>query len=107
MGGNTALLSPEKFIIENQLLYRTSLSLKKRGKNDVKKQLVVPVKYREQLFKKAHSDMFGGHMGTTRTKQRINHNFYWPGMGKQIKVLVRGCDVCQRLGPSMTKPKLN
>ena len=28
----------------------------------------------------AHDSIFGGHLGIKKTKDRIQTNFYWPGM---------------------------
>jgi len=33
-----------------------------------------------------------------KTKKRLEQHFYWPFMSKDIKLYIRTCDVCQRLG---------
>jgi hypothetical protein len=38
----------------------------------------------------------GFHEGYQKTFQRIRANFYWKGMRRQIKVFIKGCEVCQR-----------
>ena len=33
-----------------------------------------------------------------KTKKRLEQHFYWPSMSEDIKLYIRTCDVCQRLG---------
>ena len=44
----------------------------------------------------AHDSIFGGHLGVKETKDRIQTNFYWPGMLNDVKEFCRSCDVCQK-----------
>jgi len=41
----------------------------------------------------AHDSMFGGHLGVKMMEDRIQTNFYWPGMHKDITSFCRSCDV--------------
>ena len=36
------------------------------------------------------------HPGQKRMKKTIGKHFWWPEMRKQIRDLVRSCDICQR-----------
>jgi hypothetical protein len=57
------------FLIHEGLLYR------QRGFNgDDDRVLVVPTEFRKQILKLAHEELWGGHGGTKKTKQRI-HSF--------------------------------
>lgn len=76
---------PERFCVENGLLYRETLATPYRRGGASLKQLVVPLRYRGKIWEQANSSMFGAHMGITRTKRRIAQNIYWPNMGKQIR----------------------
>jgi len=53
-------------------------------------QIVVP--------KLAHDIPATAHLGMSKTKKRFEQHFYWPSMSEDIKLYVRTCDVCQRLG---------
>ena len=44
----------------------------------------------------AHNLIFGGHLAIKKTKDRIQTNFYWPGMQRDITSFCRSCDVCQK-----------
>ena len=61
--------------MEKDLLYREVSMASHRGVEDPHKQLIVLVKYREKIIEKAHRDVFGAHLGISRTKQRVAQNF--------------------------------
>jgi len=43
-----------------------------------------------------HHDMpVGGHGGQWKTVELITWNFWWPGVTKEVKRYVEGCDTCQ------------
>ena len=104
---NTVLTpeSPERFIVNNGLLYREILLKPNRGGNEIHRQLIVPTEFRTKIIQHAHGSIFGGHLGITRTKQRVSQNFFWPGMGKQIKLFCRTCHTCQLQGHGQDKTK--
>ncbi|XP_072019480.1 uncharacterized protein [Amphiura filiformis] len=63
------------------------------------RQVVVPQEYRKQVMKIAHEAILGGHQGAKKTSDRISTNFYWPGMGADIRRYCQSCDICQRTIP--------
>ena len=44
----------------------------------------------------AHKSIFGRYLGIKKTKDRIQTNFYWPGMQGDVTSFCRSCDVCQK-----------
>ncbi|XP_078246884.1 uncharacterized protein LOC144588290 [Pogona vitticeps] len=96
---------PERFIIKGGLLYKEKLNNISKGGPEVKRQLVVPEKYRPMILEKGHADIFSAHMGINKTKQRIAQNFYWPDMGKHIKSFCQRCHICQRQGSNCDKTR--
>ncbi|GFW56876.1 retrovirus-related Pol polyprotein from transposon 17.6 [Trichonephila clavipes] len=46
-----------------------------------------------------------GHLGVTKTKNRIARYFYWPLCYKEIGEFVKTCDPCQRAGKANDKKK--
>ena len=44
----------------------------------------------------AHDSITGGHLGVSKTKERILSNFYWKGIGKDVKEYCKSCDICQK-----------
>lgn len=47
-------------------------------------------------MKMAHEAILGGHQAAKKTNDRISTNFYWPGMGADIRRYCQSCDICQR-----------
>lgn len=46
-------------------------------------QIVVPVVYRTQVLRLAHDHQLAGHLGITKTYDRILRHFFWPGLKKK------------------------
>ena len=55
-------------------------------------QLVLPMAFREVVFKAFHDDL--GHQGRDRTTSLIKQRFYWPAMDSDIQQFVRQCNRC-------------
>ncbi len=69
-------------------------------------QIVLPSNYRSHVLKLAHENILAGHLGVTKTFQRIVKHFYWPGVKSAVSSFCRSCDICQRVGkPNQTIPK--
>ena len=66
------------------------------GLGECSKQTMVSKTLRRKVMEVAHKSIFGGHRGIKKTKDRIQTNFYWPGMQGDITSLCRSCDVCQK-----------
>ncbi|XP_070191641.1 uncharacterized protein [Littorina saxatilis] len=60
------------------------------------RQLVVPSEFQNEVMRLAHDAPMAGHLGGTRTRNRIWTEFYWPGMCPDIRRYVASCDACQR-----------
>lgn len=67
-------------------------------------QLCIPLMYRERLKNIVHEDV-SGHLGTTKTKDRLIRNFFWPNCYQDIEDYVRSCHSCQIIGKSRDKKK--
>jgi len=53
-------------------------------------------KLRAEVIRLYHDMLVGGHGGQWKTTELVTRNFWWPGVSKEIKQYVEGCDVCQR-----------
>ena len=62
-------------------------------------QVVVPSKLHRQVMSLAHDSAMAGHMGVKRTLDRVQRNFYWPGVNGDVRRFVSSCDACQRVFP--------
>ncbi|GFS98906.1 retrovirus-related Pol polyprotein from transposon 412 [Trichonephila clavipes] len=47
----------------------------------------------------------GGHLGVTKTKDRILRHFFWPNVYRDVEEFVKTCDSCQRVGKPRDKAK--
>ena len=61
-------------------------------------RVVVPVGYRVDLVKLAHESPLAGHLGVTKTTQRLQDNFYWPGIKRDVARFIKCCHLCQVVG---------
>ncbi|GFT58085.1 retrovirus-related Pol polyprotein from transposon 412 [Trichonephila clavipes] len=66
------------------------------------RQLCVPIKFRLDINKLSH-DEIGGHLGVTKTKDRILRHFFWPNVYRDVEEFVKTCDSCQRVGKPRDK----
>jgi len=80
-----------KFVLKGGLLYRQVTTGKRQ-----RDQLVVPQTCRQAILELAHSGIMGGHLGISKTKDRILAHFFWPGVTVAVTRYCRSCDVCQR-----------
>ena len=67
----------------------------KEASENGREQVVVPQVYRTEIMSLAHESLFAGHLGRTKTYERIATDFYSSGMSKDVDKSVKTCDVCQ------------
>jgi len=53
-------------------------------------------KLRAEIIRLYHNMPIGGHRGQWKTVELVTRNFWWPGVTKEVKRYVEGCDACQR-----------
>ncbi|CAD5231829.1 unnamed protein product [Bursaphelenchus xylophilus] len=53
-------------------------------------RVMIPKAYRKKVIEKLHQ----AHPGITRMKKLARSHFYWPQMGKDIEMAVKGCQHC-------------
>ncbi|XP_038979199.1 uncharacterized protein LOC120109538 [Phoenix dactylifera] len=52
---------------------------------------------RRNILDHFHNSKEGGHSGWFRTYIRVKHFFYWEGLKAEVKALVAGCEICQKI----------
>ena len=62
--------------------------------NEVEQVLVLPQKHRQMVMEVAHEGL--QHMGARRVKAIISQRFSWPGIGQDVILHIKSCDICQR-----------
>ncbi|GJT54198.1 ty3-gypsy retrotransposon protein [Tanacetum coccineum] len=72
--------------------------LKRKGKVVVGNDLEL----RKELVQHFHDEAIGGHSGAHVTMKKLGSLFYWKGLKKMVKQMVRDCDVCQRQKPDLS-----
>ncbi|XP_074928188.1 uncharacterized protein LOC142047712 [Chelonoidis abingdonii] len=95
----------ERFLWEKGFLYREWAPPGEVESWGIRRQLVVPQKFRHKLLYLAHDIPLAGHQGIRRTRQRLLQNFYWPGVFTHVRQYCQSCDPCQRVGKARDKGK--
>lgn len=85
------------FVYKKAILYRRFHDA--TPGSDVVMQVVVPLKFRNQVLKLAHESILGGHLGNKKTGEKILMHFFWPGMHADVVRYCRSCGQCQRMSP--------
>ncbi|KAJ9521312.1 hypothetical protein QJQ45_001167 [Haematococcus lacustris] len=69
-------------------------------------QIVVPncPELKTRILVEMHDAQFAGHVGITKTLERISRLFWWPRMRSEVRHYVANCDACQRNKSVNTKP---
>nr|GFC88612.1 retrotransposon-related protein [Tanacetum cinerariifolium] len=57
---------------------------------------------RKELIKYFYSEEIRGHSGIHVTTKNLSAVFYWKGLKKMVKQMVRECDICQRQKPNLS-----
>ena len=51
---------------------------------------------RVEIIRLHHDTPMGGHGGQWKTAEMVTQNFWWPGVTREVKRYVEGCNACQR-----------
>ena len=71
---------------------------------EVTYQVVVPTPYRKQVISLAHDLPVAGHLGITKTCDRILKHFFWPNLKQSVSEFCKTCHACQIAGKPNQKP---
>lgn len=61
-------------------------------------QIVVPQVYRQHVLNLTHDHPWSGHLGVTKTYNRILMHFFWPGLKADVSQFCQTCHICQVAG---------
>jgi len=53
-------------------------------------------KLRAEVIRLHHDTPVGGHRGQWKTAELVTRNFWWPGVTREVKRYMEGCDACQQ-----------
>lgn len=86
----------DRLILQNGVLYR---KWPEDGHRDII-QLVVPISFQKEILHLLHNNIVSGHMGITRTIDRLKQRFYWVNFTDSVEQWCKACIECQkRKGP--------
>lgn len=79
------------FSVRDGLLYRRNYST-----DGQRWLLALPRQLRMDVLRCFHDDPTSGHLGISKTYQRVRGRYYWSGMYRSIQKYVRSCLLCQQ-----------
>ena len=84
--------------IRGNLLFRKSETGKSRSPQW---QLLVPKAKWKEVLQHLHDHRTGGHLGTKKTLEKIQHAFFWPHMRETVENFCKSCDDCAARKPAL------
>ena len=91
--GQPDLSEGEGFYYENDILYRRWEPKGPERQHGIVQQLVLPTECRDAVLAIAHEIPLGGHLGKTKTAQRLLQRFYWPTVYGNVSNFCRACQL--------------
>ena len=95
--------------LKNGLLYRKWFPFESMNhRAGPKWQLVAPNEIRRQILVALHDSPSGGHLGVSKTVNKVRHRFYWLGYKQDVVRWCKKCDHCSQTksGPWQKKARL-
>lgn len=65
---------------------------------------VLPERLRSDVLQQLHDVPTAGHLGVSRTYDRVRRRYFWPGLYRSVRRYVASCDLCQRRKKPTTSP---
>lgn len=91
--------SYRSFVLQNGTLYRHNFH-----PDGPSLLLAIPKHLRLAVLHELHDVPTAGHLGVSRTYDRIRRRFYWPGLARSVRRYVAACEECQRRKTPSTLP---
>ncbi|RUA04547.1 MAG: hypothetical protein DSY43_06070 [Gammaproteobacteria bacterium] len=88
------------FIDKELLMHRKTNNDLHNGTRYVDR-IVVPESYRNEILRVGHTIPLSGHMGGTKTINRITAHFFWPGLHFDVRKYCATCPQCQMVARKM------
>ncbi|RWS20487.1 integrase core domain protein-like protein [Leptotrombidium deliense] len=63
--------------------------------DEIRFRLCVPRSIRKELMAAHHSHLIAGHLGLTKTLEKIKRKYFWPHLRKDVVSHVQSCNDCQ------------
>ena len=90
----------QMLVIENEILYR-----KWEDQKGTILQAIVPLSERRKVLSYCHDHQTAGHLGIKKTLSKVRQSYYWPGLQRDVRHYVAGCEKCQKSKGPLKKPR--
>lgn len=90
LSGPTTPPSLRMFLLQDGVLYRYSMH-----PDGPELLLVIPQHMRQTVLAQLHDIPTAGHLGVSRTYDRVRRRFFWPGIYRSVCRYVASCKSCQ------------
>ena len=98
-----AVSNDSNFFNQGGLLYR-KWRPPGRGEESEIEQLILPKTCQRKVLELGHEIPLAGHLGVTKSRQRVLRRFYWPTVFKDIEEFCKCCRECQKSNAHKTPP---
>ena len=99
------LKNPDWKLVGGRLYtYRPDPSIDDHLEDEDAWKLAIPLERRNAVLNENHDEPSAGHLGRTKTYQRLARYYYWPTMHKDVAEYVRKCRICQQCKVSQQAP---
>lgn len=92
----------DQYFLRNSLLYR---ALGNNSDSFPRHVLLVPSALQDTILQALHDGPFSGHLGITRTEDRVRQRFYWPGIRTTVCHHIKLCEACNRKNSPVNRNK--
>lgn len=58
--------------------------------------VIVPLSERREILEQCHDARTSGHLGVSKTLERVRNRFFWIGLQSDVKSYVTGCPQCRK-----------
>lgn len=83
---------------------RKEMKIEEDGFKKFNNKIWVPEKARAEVIKELHERSVEGHQGVDRTVEKIDRQYYFPGMFRKVRKYIKSCEVCNRCKNDYAKP---
>ena len=82
-------LNKERFVLIGDVLYI-------RGLRPNQQLMVLPERFRSEAIRLNHDIPSAGHQGRDRTMTKVKEQFFWYGLGLDVRIHIAGCATCNQ-----------
>ncbi|VDI75256.1 Hypothetical predicted protein [Mytilus galloprovincialis] len=81
----------EQLELVDDVLYRKWFRLET---DKISRLVIAPKELKQKILTLAHDDVSGGHLGITKTVQKVRQRFYWVNLQSDVTDWIKSCPIC-------------